>query len=144
MMKRAISFFRIGASLQIVTAGLHMIGHFSAREPANETEAQLLELMMNYRLDVGGVERTMMDLFQGFSLSFAALLVYVGLLNLLLIGHVRARAKGFRTATLINLALTAALVGVGALTFPLPPTVLFALSGLAFLAALALGRTATA
>lgn len=144
MMKRAVSFFRIGASLQIVTAGLHMIGHFSAREPANDTEAQLLHLMMNYRLDVGGVERTMMDLFQGFSLTFAALLVYVGLLNLMLVGHLRTNTKGFRAAALVNLVLTGVLVVVGALTFPVPPTALFALSGLAFLAALALGRTAAA
>lgn len=143
-MRKAFQSFRIGASLQIVTAGLHLIGHFSARDPANETEAQLLELMMSYRLDVGGVERTMMDLFQGFSLTFAVLLVYVGLLNLILLGHLRAGAKAFRWAALINLALTGVLVVVSALTFPLPPTVLFALSGLAFLAALALGRPATA
>ncbi len=144
MLKRAISFFRIGASLQIVTAALHMIGHFSAREPANDTEAQLLHLMENYHLDVGGVERSMMDLFQGFSLTFAALLLYVALLNLLLVGHLRTNAKSFRMATLVNLVLTAILVVVSALTFPIPPTVLFALSGLAFLAALAPGRTETA
>ncbi len=86
----------------------------------------------------------MMDLFQGFSLSFATLLVYVGLLNLLLAGHLRSSAKGFRVAALVNLVLTTTLVIVAALTFPYPPTVLFVLSGLAFLAALALGRPATA
>ena len=88
-MKKSTFWFKLGAYAMLVTAGLHMIGHFSSAEPANETEETLLALMTTYRFDFGGIERSMMDFLQGYSLIFAASLLFVGALNIVV-----ARARG--------------------------------------------------
>ncbi len=60
-MKKNTFWFKLGSYAMVVTAGLHMIGHFSSAEPTNETEKTLLELMTTHRIDFGGIERSMMD-----------------------------------------------------------------------------------
>ncbi len=60
-MKKSTFWFKLASYAMVVTAGLHMLGHFAGAEPANETEETLLELMTTYRFDFGGIERSMMD-----------------------------------------------------------------------------------
>ena len=44
-MKKSTFWFKLASYAMLVTAGLHMLGHFATAEPANETEETLLELM---------------------------------------------------------------------------------------------------
>ncbi len=60
-MKKSTFWFKLASYAMVVTAGLHMLGHFAGAAPANETEETLLELMTTYRFDFGGIERSMMD-----------------------------------------------------------------------------------
>ena len=64
-MKKSIFWFKLASYAMLVTAGLHMLGHFATAEPACETEETLIELMTTYRFDFGGIERSMMDFLQG-------------------------------------------------------------------------------
>ena len=83
---RSVNFpFRLGTYTLLITALVHLIGHFYKRPPANDQERQLLELMTGYQMDVGAIHRTVQQVLSGFSLSFAVLLIFVAALDLALI-----------------------------------------------------------
>ncbi len=138
-MKKNTFWFKLGSYAMIVTAGLHMIGHFSSAEPANDTEETLLNLMTTYQMDFGGIERSMRDLLQGYSLVFAASLFFVGVLNLMV-----ARARGddrafLRTMTWMAAGYTGALLAISVTYFIYPPIVTIGVIVLCFVMSLLVG-----
>jgi len=136
--------FRTGAIACIVTAFIHLVGHFGPRPPAaNETEATLRKLMETYRQDLGaGFERTMMDFLKGFSLSFSLYLLVLGTLALLLLRHSSRDASFMRRASAVCLFGTGALLVVSLVYFFLPPIVCVAVATAGFAGALAGGSQA--
>jgi hypothetical protein len=140
-MKKADLFFRLGNYTLIVTAGLHLLGHFYRRDPVNQTEANLLELMQ-YEMNVGGLFRSTQQVLGGFSLSFAVLLIYVGLLNQIAAGT-RSESLLLRV-TILNAGFCGIMLGVSIASFPLPPIALFGIAFPLFLASLVLQKATAA
>lgn len=68
--------------LQLLTAVFHSLSLFTAPEPKNETEKQLLDLTTNYKPDLGmGFNPSFADLFTGLSLCFTLICIFGALLN---------------------------------------------------------------
>ena len=59
----------------------HLAGHFLQSPPANDTERKLLELMKGYAFPFPGAQRTMWDLFSGFSLMLSAQSAALGVIG---------------------------------------------------------------
>lgn len=121
---------RIGSWISILTGAIHLLAHFKGVQPTSDAERTMLDLMTRLRFDAGGVERTMMDIFGGLSLSFSTLFFLMGFHGLRL---ARAQDAGVRREAAFAYATTAAvLTGLGLLYFPTPPTVLAAAIGVAY------------
>jgi hypothetical protein len=124
--------FRTGAVACLLTSSLHLAGHLQGGPPPrNETEATLQKLMTEYRADVLGVQLSMQDLVNGFSLCYSLFLVWVGVMALLLVsraGHERWMRALAAVCALGSLALLA----VSYRYFPLPPTICAAVIVLGF------------
>jgi hypothetical protein len=126
-MKRQRIAVHVAAGLLILHGLVHLVGHLAgAPAPTNPTEAQLMSLMSTYRFDVGGVLRTADDIVLGFSLSYTMLLLLWAALLLIVV-------RALTPILLARVALVSAagcgiLLGIGLRHFPLPPTILFALT----------------
>lgn len=71
--------------LLLLTAGIHSLSFFSDPNPANETEKQLVDLMQNYKSDMGaGFHRSMEDLLISVSACLTLLCLLGGLIILYL------------------------------------------------------------
>lgn len=94
-------WFRAGSFILIATCFIHLIGHFSSKTPANDTERQLLDLMTGYTMQPIGV--TMMDLYKGFSLFFALFFLMTGELDLWLSRAYKENAGELKKIALVNI-----------------------------------------
>jgi hypothetical protein len=126
-MKRQRIALQVAAGLLILHGLAHLAGHLGGSPPpANPTEAQLLELMSSYRMDVGGVKRTTLDIVLGFSLSYTILLWLWAALLLIVVRALPPLVLA--RVALVSAAACGTLLGIGLHRFPLPPTILFALT----------------
>jgi hypothetical protein len=139
MAKRQRIFFRIGAWACLVTAAIHLVGHFAPPPaPAGETEATLWRLMTTYERDLGaGFSRTTMDFLKGFSLCFSLFLFWVGGLALVVVKRPPQDPKLWGRIRLTYLIFSGALLSISLTYFFLPPivcvaVVFFAFAGAAF------------
>ena len=83
-------FFIAGCAILILMAIAHFAASFQQPPPRDETEAQLLELMTTYRMDLAGTPRSLMEVFRGFSHYFEVASIGMALTGLMLaIGSVR-------------------------------------------------------
>ena len=76
--------FQIGGVFLFLLATVHAISLLEPLNPANETETQLIHLMTNYKFNLMGSPRSMMDLFRGFSITFSLQCLVVGVISLAL------------------------------------------------------------
>jgi hypothetical protein len=108
--------FTAGCVALIVTGLVHLLGHYQLTTTAGETEheRQLLAMMRANPQDMGlGMLRTMFDFLTGFSLTFSALPIGMGLAGFVVRRHA-ASAPGLMRQTAIVYAITwAAMLGVG-------------------------------
>lgn len=132
MFKSYKFWFKAGSWALLVTGLLHSLSLINKPVPTNDTERQLLDLMMNYRL--GGVDRTMYDLFFFFSLCLTMFSLFTASLNLLFAKYYMPTEhdRKFITATLIF--WTIFLVPLCLFTF-IVPIVCYAVCWLFFLVA---------
>lgn len=131
MDRRARGWFRAGAWILLITACLHTLGHLSGPAPAkNDTEATLLRLMQEYEFQLAGLQRSANDFLNGFSLAFSVFLLFVGLLDLLVAGHVDAAV--LRRMALLHALLAAVMLALSLVYFIPPPAVCFGLALLAY------------
>jgi hypothetical protein len=135
--------FRLGTYLLVITALVHLIGHFYKRPPANDQERRLLELMTGYQMDVGGLQRTVQQILSGFSLTFSVLLLFVAALNLSVMRMAPDEHRFVLAVTLINTIGAGVLLVISAVSFPLPPTLLFGVAYASFALSLFLLRRST-
>lgn len=142
MSKLSLAAFRTGAWISIVTAFVHLAGHVAGPQaPKNETEAKLTELMTTYALELPGApRRTMMELFDGFSLLFSLTLALTGILALAI-----ARSRGvvpelYRFTAIALAGSYGILLGISLKHFFLAPTVCLGLAFLAFAVSLVPAR----
>ncbi len=82
-MTKKFSFWIWGLIIfQILTAAVHSLSFISKPTAANETEKQLIDLITNYKLDLGaGFEKSWYHLFMGLSVCFALLFVFGAAIN---------------------------------------------------------------
>ena len=118
-------------ALMFVTAGVHATALFVTPQARNESERQLLDLMTNYRQDMGaGFVRSTAELFTALSSCFSFLYLLGGL-TLLVLWRMHAPLPLFRAIVgAYTLVFGVAFAVMFALTF-LPPIVL---TGLVFAA----------
>ena len=82
MQKSKPIWLLVAAIMQYVTAAVHTSGLFIEQTAANDTEAQLLKLMSEYKLDLGaGFHPSMQNLFTSMSISFSLFIVFGGILD---------------------------------------------------------------
>lgn len=83
-------FFIGGCAILILMAAAHFAASFQQPPPRDETEAQLLDLMTTYRMDLAGTPRSLMEVFREFSHYFEVASIGMALTGLMLaIGSVR-------------------------------------------------------
>lgn len=134
---------RTGSVLSILTGALHLLAHLRPQQPESDDQRRLLDLMTRLRFDAGGVERSMMDIVSGLSLSFSVLFFMMGI-HMGIHGLRLARSEDAvvrREAALTYAATAAVLTGLGFSYFPTPPIVLNALMLVAYGVAAARART---
>lgn len=89
--------FVASAVVLLLLGAVHSVSLIEKPAPANDTEKQLLDLMNNYKFSLMGSIRTMNDLMLGFSISFMAGAIAVGLLDLSLRREAATQAVGAHT-----------------------------------------------
>lgn len=73
------------AIMQCFTGAMHTLGIVMGSKPSNAEEAELLDLMNSYKMDMGaGFHHTMQDIMTSFSISFALLLFFAAFLTFFL------------------------------------------------------------
>ncbi len=118
MLKNAKLWFKAGSWALIITGLLHSLSLLQKPVGENDTERQLLELMTTYVM--GGVNRTMYELYFFFSLSMTLFTLFVAGLNLLFAQYYMPseHARKFILANLIF--LTIFLIPLVLCTFSIP------------------------
>lgn len=67
---------------QLLTAFFHSLSFIAKPQPKNDTEKQLLELIKNYKMDMGGgIKRSFKNLFTGVSICFTIIYILGAALN---------------------------------------------------------------
>ncbi|MBK7937795.1 MAG: hypothetical protein IPJ82_12190 [Lewinellaceae bacterium] len=134
------TFFKFGSWTLIVTAGFHALSFIGQPEPANDTERQLMDLMANYKQDLGaGIMRSTKDIFTFLSLCMSFLCLFAGISNLIVSKYFDNEALAKRMITFNVIFWTVVLVPLYLLTF-LPPQVCFTLAWLGFVGAFVAAR----
>ena len=129
------TFFKIGSWALLATAGFHAVSFFVPPTPENESERQMLDLMSNYQMDMGaGIQRSMQELFNFFSITFSFLALFAGGLNLLLVRYFDHADLARKVVGFNALAWTAFLIPLYFLTF-LPPQVCYTIAWAGFVLA---------
>ena len=86
MFKRFTFWLSLAIVLQLLNCILHSIGLFITPTPTNETERQLIDLMLNYKHDMGGgFHRSVWNLFTAVSSCFSLMCLMGGLTNIYLL-----------------------------------------------------------
>jgi hypothetical protein len=67
---------------QLLTALFHSLSFIAKPKPRNETEKQLIDLLANYHMDMGGgIKRSFKNLFIGVSVCFTIIYILGAVLN---------------------------------------------------------------
>ncbi|MEP7321611.1 MAG: hypothetical protein ABI761_06815 [Saprospiraceae bacterium] len=119
-------------TLQFLTAFFHSLSFFTHPVASNDTEKQLIDLLTNYKQDMGGgIHRSMYDLFIGLSICFTLICILAGWINVYFLRR-KLNAQYWKGLLKIECFVFGALfIGMVVFTF-LPPIVL---TGLIFIAA---------
>ncbi|PWT87956.1 MAG: hypothetical protein C5B55_13920 [Blastocatellia bacterium] len=124
MLKRFTFWLWLAVIFQLLTGAIHSVGLFITPTAANDTERQLINLMLTYKLDMGaGFHRSMWDLFRALSSCYSLLCLLGGLTNIYLL---KKRVAGDIVKGLAGIQVLVFGICFGvivALTF-LPPIVL--------------------
>lgn len=102
--------FRIGGVWLIVLGLVHSLSLIKPMTPANDTERQLLDLMVSYKFNLMGSMRSMMDLLNGFSVAFMLATLAFGAFDLAV---ARERAGLLKRLALINAVWLALMLANG-------------------------------
>jgi hypothetical protein len=80
VLKRNTFWLWLAVVFLFLAGAIHSIGLFISPAPANDTERQMLELVMNYKMDMGaGFHRSLWNLFTALSACFTFVSLLGGL-----------------------------------------------------------------
>ena len=123
MLKKHTFWLKTTIVLQLLTAVIHSASFFIKPEPANDMEKQLIDLMHNYKMEMGtGFSPTMQDLFTSMSAAFALLLFFGGITNWFLLAR-KAELSILRGMTSIQFFVFGVCFAVVATLTFLPPII---------------------
>lgn len=132
-MKRYRFWLWVTVVLLLLTALIHASTLFIAPQPQNETERQLLELLVGYKQDFGaGFQRSMKEIFIALSACFS-LVCLLGGLTLAYLAKARPDVRILKGVVGVHVLVFAICFGVMAVFTFLPPIVL---TGLIFVSLL--------
>lgn len=137
MFKNYKFWFKAGSWALLITGLLHSLSLINKPVPTNDTERQLLDLMMNHTLT--GVNRTMYDLFFFFSLCLTMFSLFTAGMNLLFAKYYIPSEHDRKYITANLIFWTVFLVPLCLLTF-IAPIVCYAICWLFFLVAFLLTK----
>lgn len=121
--------FRVGGVWLILLGLVHSVSLIKPLVPENDAERQLLGLMVNCKFNLMGSMRSMMDLLNGFSVSFMLTAHGFGALDLAV---VRERAGLLKRLALINAVWLALMLANGLHYFFAAPNSFLALGLIIF------------
>ncbi len=82
MKNKITSWLKVTIGFQFLTAAVHSLSFLRSPQGKNETEKQLIDLMYNYKMDMGfGFHRSMGQLFTSVSACFTLIFLLGALLN---------------------------------------------------------------
>jgi len=144
MLKKYTFWLKAGITFQLLTGVIHSLSFLNNPQSTNDTEKQLLDLMNNYKMDLGaGFTPTMSNVMTSFSICFSLLLFFSGFLNLFLLRK-KADIQIMKGIIGINvIAYSICFATMASLTF-LPPIICVGLILAAFLLAFICIRNKTA
>ena len=139
---RQLRFFKFGCWAAAMTAVVHMVGFVSGGlQPANEIEQALLDTARNYQFPLpGGTRRSLMDITDGFSLSFALFLATIAGLGFLIARRGVGDPVLMTSATRTLAAFSLVLFVISLWYWFLIPTLFIATVALGFVLAAVSGR----
>ena len=126
--------FKLGCLAAVLTAMVHLAAHMlGPQPPVDDTEREVMRLVATHEFPFpGGSQRTLMDLMDGFSLTYAVLLATVGGIGYVVQKRSRDDAI-LMTALSRTLAAACAVMLVISLThFFIVPTLFIALMTVCF------------
>ncbi len=140
---RQLRFFKFGCWAAAMTAVVHLVGFVSGGlQPANETEQALLDTARNYQFPLpGGTRRSLMDITDGFSLSFALFLATIAGLGFLIARRGAGDPVLMTSATRTLAAFSLVLFVISLWYWFLIPTLFIATVALGFVLAAVSGKT---
>ena len=140
---RQLRFFKFGCWAAAMTAVVHMVGFVSGGlQPANEVEQALLDTARNYQFPLpGGTRRSLMDITDGFSLSFALFLATIAGLGFLIARRGAGDPVLMTSATRTLAACSLVLFVISLWYWFLIPTLFIATVALGFVLAAVSGKT---
>jgi len=140
---RQLRFFKFGCWAAAMTAVVHMVGFVSGGlQPANEVEQALLDTARNYQFPLpGGTRRSLMDITDGFSLSFALFLATIAGLGFLIARRGVGDPVLMTSATRTLAAFSLVLFVISLWYWFLIPTLFIATVALGFVLAAVSGKT---
>ena len=81
-MKKFSLWLKLAIGFQLLTAFVHSLSFFTSPQPKNDTERELVNLVQNYKLDLGaGFHRSTAQLMLALSLCFTLVCLLGGLIN---------------------------------------------------------------
>lgn len=101
--------FKTGACFLILMGLVHSVSLFEKLAPANDTERVLIGLMDSYKFNLMGSQRSVSDLFNGFSISFMVASLGFGVFDIFLWAE---RSSLLKRVALANILWLAVMVGV--------------------------------
>ena len=86
MKNKITSWLKVAIGFQFLTAAIHALSFIRSPQGQNETEKQMLNLMYNYKMDMGaGFHRSMGQIFTSVSACFTGIFLLGALINLYLV-----------------------------------------------------------
>jgi len=129
MNNKITSWLKVAIGFQFLTAAVHSLSFIRSPQGQNETEKQMLDLMYNYKMDMGaGFHRSMGQIFTSVSLCFTLIFLLGAIINLYLV-RMRAPVKLIRGIVGIQSVVFGA-VFLGAISLAFLPPAIF--TGLVF------------
>jgi hypothetical protein len=131
---RQLLVFRLGCIAAVLTAVVHLAGHVAGpAAPANDVERDIARLATTYGYEFpGGTRRTLMDLVDGFSLTFSVLLSAVGGVGFIVQKRGRADAVLMTSVARVLAGACVVLLVVSLTHFFIVPTIFIALVAVCF------------
>jgi hypothetical protein len=147
-MKTAATLLKASAWVLIFMGAAHFYGHMNGRKqmaaPPDDATRALVTAMNSYSLPDWPAPRTVMDVYEGLSLSFFAFPVFVGAMILFILPVVKDNPRAMRRLARCFTAGLAGLMAISVGWFILPPSLFLAVSLILSIAAVLASRGAAA